>query len=110
MLEAASSKFRHELYQSCTPDSDKEWSFAGLINHIVAFPKTEDVTAGTDVALETLKNNLATFTQAKEARGYIHFTLDCCDTIAYHCREQDYHQRRARSVHCETLRSEVAEA
>lgn len=87
MLETASSKFRHELYQSSTPDSDQAWSFAGLINHTVAFLKTEEVTAGTDAALETLKSNLATFTQAKEARGYFHFTVKRDHAMAYCCRE-----------------------
>jgi len=74
MLETASSKFRHELYQSDSSDSDTGWSFAGLINHTLAFRKVEEATAGTDAALEALKNNLATFTQERESRGYVHFT------------------------------------
>ncbi|KAF1988537.1 hypothetical protein K402DRAFT_402731 [Aulographum hederae CBS 113979] len=67
-LETHQEKFRHELYFSGDSDSEDEWSFSGLINHNLAVLEPDEATAGTDKALETLKNNMAAMEQEREAR------------------------------------------
>ncbi|OCL02008.1 hypothetical protein AOQ84DRAFT_305585 [Glonium stellatum] len=71
VLQTTSESLRYELYQSTESDDDDHLAFAGLINHSLAVQKAEQVTAGVDTALETLKNSMAALSEAKEANKTI---------------------------------------
>jgi RNA polymerase II elongation factor ELL len=68
VLEATSENLRHELYKT---EENGDFAFTGVINHSIAIQAAEKATAGVDVALETLKNSMATLYQEKEARQYV---------------------------------------
>lgn len=71
VLQTTSESFRYELYQSTDSDGEDHLAFTGLINHSLAVQKAEQVTAGVDTALETLKNSMAALSEAKEANKTI---------------------------------------
>jgi hypothetical protein len=67
-LTTAEAKYRNELYQLDEESKENEWSFTGLINHHLTIQKVEEASANMDKALETLKNNMASIEQEREAR------------------------------------------
>lgn len=72
--------FRHEIYHRRQVEADGEaeaedgeeseavWQFTGLVTQSLNVQPVEDVAAGTDRALETLKNTMASIEQDREAR------------------------------------------
>ncbi|KAF2808274.1 uncharacterized protein BDZ99DRAFT_499634 [Mytilinidion resinicola] len=67
VLQTTSENLRYELYHSAGPDSQDEYTFAGLINHSLAIQHAEQVTSGVDTALEQLKSSMAAIHNIKEA-------------------------------------------
>ena len=64
-MHSSTEKFRHELYRE---NDENKWGFSGLINHSLAIRDVEEASAGADMAMETLKNNMAAIEQEREAR------------------------------------------
>jgi hypothetical protein len=67
VLETREATFRQELY---THDGDvgNDWEFAGLVGHVMTLRRAEQASKDLDIALETLKQNMESITQEREAR------------------------------------------
>ena len=79
VLDTNPERFRNEIYRHGPSSSEKgNWAFAGLVSHSLAIKVARDAAAGVDAALEALKQNLATASQEKEARGYVLTTTLRC--------------------------------
>ncbi|KAF2091201.1 hypothetical protein K490DRAFT_33388 [Saccharata proteae CBS 121410] len=66
VLETASEKYRSELYRTHA-DSKDGMAFAGLVSHRLGVRKAQEVTAGADEALATLKNTMESMKKDKQA-------------------------------------------
>jgi RNA polymerase II elongation factor ELL len=60
------------LYEENRENEEHSWEFSGLINHSLSIQQVEQETAGTDHALEKLKNTMASIEQEREARKYVY--------------------------------------
>ncbi|KAF2453470.1 hypothetical protein BDY21DRAFT_367011 [Lineolata rhizophorae] len=68
VLDTTRERHPHELYQAEGAAMEGALQFRGVVGHRLAVQEAEEVTAGTDVALERLKSSLASLQQEKEAR------------------------------------------
>lgn len=71
VLQCGPETHRYELYRSSGTDADDDLDFAGLINHNLTVLPADDVTAGTDSALQQLKSSMAAISEIKEANKTI---------------------------------------
>jgi RNA polymerase II elongation factor ELL len=62
------------VYKENQENEENSWEFTGLINHSISIQQVEQETAGTDHALEKLKNTMASIEQEREARKYVFTT------------------------------------
>jgi len=67
-LHTKPEKFRYELYRENQENEGEPWEFNGLINHSLSIQHVQEASAGTDRALEALKNTMASIEQEREAR------------------------------------------
>jgi RNA polymerase II elongation factor ELL len=67
-LQSKSEKFRYELYKENQENDERSWEFSGLINHSLSIQHAAEASAGTERALEALKNTMASIEQDREAR------------------------------------------
>ena len=70
-LHTKPEKFRYELYRENQENEGEPWEFNGLINHSLSIQHVQEASAGTDRALEALKNTMASIEQEREARKYV---------------------------------------
>jgi len=70
ILHPSQDKFRNELYRS-DDGLENEWAFAGLVNHTLVAEQVQEASAGMDKALETLKSQMRSIEEEREARKLV---------------------------------------
>jgi hypothetical protein len=85
LLQTSPERFHSELYDTT---NESEFEFSGFINHSLTVQKAGQVTAGVDVALETLRNQMQAIKSDREASKYAACVLAAAGLETNNCPGQ----------------------